>query len=519
MSRSGSKPRRSVPAVMAYVIIALAAEFCVPCGWAKSLHLTPQVTESTLDSIPLGNSIISWFPVDCEGDNVWELGVAVAGVPSTVGVLSVSDGIWHSGPFELAIDGFNWGAGNYDADATIEYAYLSVDSIRRFDPDDASDVALWSTSFVPSQALFFGQSPQGGPIVSLLKFVHFDTLIPWPPFDLYQSYDRWHLHRVSLTSGVFIDSIPAGPSIRTSLYHPSSSRSVSLTIGHLSSFVHDQFFYRESTTYSIKSMSEQWETLEPSVGRTYGCGPCYYVPPHRESVRQNAIGRATSADPVYRIIEIDTGASWPGMSPTLRGYSEDSQVASWAISWPNLTQGGRYRAFAIADPDGDGICRCYMPVRDSSIWEIRDIASGAELGRLYSVPDVDLYAGPLFVAGTPDLFYFTDSVLYFFRPESPTGVFDDSDELVNLPSDIVVAAVPNPFNSATRISWPEGVVARSLMIYNVLGQAVTEITVNGKTSATWDGCDSQSHECPSGIYIAQVASRDFTASTKIVLLR
>jgi hypothetical protein len=62
------------------------------------------------------------------------------------------------------------------------------------------------------------------------------------------------------------------------------------------------------------------------------------------------------------------------------------------------------------------------------------------------------------------------------------------------------------------------VIARSLTVFNVLGQVVTEIPVEGKSSVTWDGCDSQKHECPSGVYIEQVASLNFTTSTKIVLL-
>lgn len=517
MERGGGRPRRLVPIATRCVIIALAVAWRVPCVHAEPLERTALFAGSTLDSIPLGNSVISWFPVDCDDDSVWELAVAVGGVSTQVGVLSVRDGYWQSGPFELSISSENWGANDYDSDATIEYAYLSGDSIRWFEPDDASDIALWAVPFAPARALFFGKSITGDPILSLLRYTHSDTLIPWSSFNWYQSYDRWDLHRFSLTNGVFVDSIPAGPEMSTARYHPSSPRSVSLTIGYLSSSVDDLFFYQESTTDSIKTMSEEWETLEPSVGRTYGCGPCNYVPPHRESVQQTATGRATTTDAVYRILEIDTGANWPGMSPTLRGYSEDSQASSWAISWPNLIQESRYRAFAIADPDGDGVGRCYMPVRDSSIWEIRDVASGAETGRLYSMPDVDLYAGPLFEADKPDLFYFMDSVLYFFKPESPTGIFDDPDDRVGPPGGLVVAAVPNPFNSAVTLSWSGA--AASLSIYNILGQVVSEIPVDGRMSVTWDGCDSRSHQCASGIYIAQLATQTITVSTKIVLLR
>jgi hypothetical protein len=86
----------------------------------------------------LSDSILAWLPVDGDSDGVWELGVALNSMPTIVGVYDPLHGQWRGGPLELGVDAANWIAGNYDADPTIEYAYLSGDSIRQFDPDAAS---------------------------------------------------------------------------------------------------------------------------------------------------------------------------------------------------------------------------------------------------------------------------------------------------------------------------------------------------------------------------------------------
>jgi beta-N-acetylhexosaminidase len=83
---------------------------------------------------------------------------------------------------------------------------------------------------------------------------------------------------------------------------------------------------------------------------------------------------------------------------------------------------------------------------------------------------------------------------------------------------------PNPFNPATTIAFdlPRAGNA-SLTIYDLLGREVVRL-VEGHRSAgrhhlRWEGKDSRGLEAPAGIYIAHLASRNYSNSIKMLLLK
>ncbi len=83
---------------------------------------------------------------------------------------------------------------------------------------------------------------------------------------------------------------------------------------------------------------------------------------------------------------------------------------------------------------------------------------------------------------------------------------------------------PNPFNLKTTIefSLPKpGYV--NLAIYNIMGQKVRELVsedmIPGTHSLVWDGCDENSIEVATGIYISQLRMGDRVINCKMTLVK
>jgi hypothetical protein len=83
---------------------------------------------------------------------------------------------------------------------------------------------------------------------------------------------------------------------------------------------------------------------------------------------------------------------------------------------------------------------------------------------------------------------------------------------------------PNPFNpvSTIRYDLPHGSMV-SLIIYDILGReiarAVDSYIEPGYHEVQWDGRDVKGREVPSGIYIAQLLTLEYSNSIKMVLLK
>lgn len=471
-----------------------------------------------LDSIPLEVPITSWFPADVDDDGIWELAIAIESPDVQVGIINAQSRGWQSGPFQLPVTPDKWGVADIDDDEVVEYIYLWSDTVRVFDPSDGSDAAKWVAGFQPTGLFAFGRSEAGASIVGLSKGYHFDSTYDFYGFTLSSGHDFYRTQLHELVSGAFVDSLP-GSAWRGGLIN--SFRSIGEDL-----FLLSYHLYEWSGSISGRSdkFIDSVYVITPELSSAHSLLCRNYWshvggPPRWSYIQHVATSSSSSQSPGFLIYEMSgvLNSQWEYEPATLRCARADSPITIWSRSSDSGFGASPYHDFAIFDLDGDGSLECYLPLKATTTWEIRELDSGLIVDTLENMPAVDLRTGPLLASGEQNLFYFSGPTLYFYKPDSETGVFDDPESPLGPAVAATISSHPNPFNSAVTVTW--SVSASTLTIFNVLGQAITEISVDGRTSFTWDGCDSRSHECPSGIYVAQVASRDFTVSTKIVLLR
>ncbi|NUO18947.1 T9SS type A sorting domain-containing protein [bacterium] len=88
-----------------------------------------------------------------------------------------------------------------------------------------------------------------------------------------------------------------------------------------------------------------------------------------------------------------------------------------------------------------------------------------------------------------------------------------------LPHEFSVSAIPNPFNSSTRLRFTLPVTSEiRIAVFDLLGRAVKEVAdqrfVAGTHQVTIDASNFSS-----GIYFARVQSEAFSATTRLVLVK
>jgi cytoskeletal protein CcmA (bactofilin family) len=120
----------------------------------------------------------------------------------------------------------------------------------------------------------------------------------------------------------------------------------------------------------------------------------------------------------------------------------------------------------------------------------------------------------------------------FLHHDSQTGLPKDSPldreedlDLTYIPAEFELKQnYPNPFNPSTTITFalPKSGDVK-LSIYNLKGQLVRTL-VSGPVAAgwhkvVWDGRDQEENPVASGIYLYRLATKDFTAHKKLVLVR
>jgi len=101
----------------------------------------------------------------------------------------------------------------------------------------------------------------------------------------------------------------------------------------------------------------------------------------------------------------------------------------------------------------------------------------------------------------------------------------ESNDFTLLPSNYELAQnYPNPFNPKTTIKYqlPEATLI-NLNIYNIKGQLVKtlvdEMQDAGYYNITWDGCNNDDKELPSGLYIYRLSGEDYIESKRMLLLK
>jgi flagellar hook assembly protein FlgD len=83
---------------------------------------------------------------------------------------------------------------------------------------------------------------------------------------------------------------------------------------------------------------------------------------------------------------------------------------------------------------------------------------------------------------------------------------------------------PNPFNPTTHFNIEIPKTADvTIAVYDVLGQQVSTLLSGqqnaGYMTVEWDGKDAHGQQSPTGIYFVRMTADEFTATTKIMLMK
>jgi hypothetical protein len=104
------------------------------------------------------------------------------------------------------------------------------------------------------------------------------------------------------------------------------------------------------------------------------------------------------------------------------------------------------------------------------------------------------------------------------------NLVDVDEELNKVHSYTFSPNYPNPFNPTTTIvfSVPERGRAK-IVVYDLAGREVDvlvdRVFTSGEYQAMWDGKNRIGEQVVSGVYFARITVNDYTAVTKMVLLR
>jgi flagellar hook assembly protein FlgD len=87
-----------------------------------------------------------------------------------------------------------------------------------------------------------------------------------------------------------------------------------------------------------------------------------------------------------------------------------------------------------------------------------------------------------------------------------------------------LTCAPNPFNPRTTVSFRlEAAAHTAVTIHDAAGRRVAELCDEplgaGRHEFIWDGRNGQGRDCPSGIYLVDIASSLGHASRQVALVR
>jgi hypothetical protein len=475
---------------------------------ASLAHADPSTSGFT--RIPLGHSVSAWYPIDINNDSLWELAITCGGTPTRIGIFSPKAQSWLDGPNEIPVIWTNWGAGDYNGDGMLEYAYLRSDTVWLHNTDSGSDSALWATPFQPTRATFWGESINGNALVGLTEDNSYHTEDwTYPDYPHYHSTYSWKTHVVDLLSGVEVMEFDGGQSSSPVIVNLPVAPANRLLFHHHYR-TEDQFLFTQAVYYDvIYVVDPQWNrTPLLPLGSQYGS---VGSPPDPAYFRHSAV------DPIGPRIVVDVLTE-----RTLRPCRISCQnVSNASVVWSHSFPRQYYFNFAAYDLNSDGQPALYLPLSSGAGWEVRSLTNGAIVDTLPGMPKADLQTGPLTVAGHQDLFYIADSGLYIWG--LPTSVNDDQTHTTGLPTAPWLTAHPNPFNGNVHLDWSPGSGATTLDIYNILGQRIRNYDLaapsSSRTSLEWDATDQTGGGVPSGIYFARLTGSGQPVMKKLVLLK
>jgi len=186
---------------------------------------------------------------------------------------------------------------------------------------------------------------------------------------------------------------------------------------------------------------------------------------------------------------------------------DDGDYKYWTVEVAGVSPGSLVEVFWPMDHIPDGI----------------DAAQG--MNQIYTGYDFELWDGATVVdMRTTDHYNFTyhgSHVLYVLV----YATYLEADNVAQVPTRLeLMHNVPNPFNAATEISFTLPVDEDiSLEIIDLNGRVVRNLAYGsyeaGRHSVIWDGKNSNSAECATGIYFYRLRTENNTLTRKMILIK
>ncbi|MEW5701181.1 MAG: T9SS type A sorting domain-containing protein [Candidatus Zixiibacteriota bacterium] len=480
--------------------------------------------------VELGYPVAAWFPVDVDDDGTWELAITVSGTPTRVGVFDPSFMRWVDGPRELPVVGDQWGVGDWNGDGTLEYAYRAAQSMRYYDPRRGLDSLLWTQEYAPVAVIVWGSDSTGEPLVGWLRYTgsySCDTFGSGGlPLISCQSGNSRQWSVYGMWNGLEHGRIPGGLGrvLRVEGF-PDSGGS------HLAVYESNGYFSHTTGAgewgwyeQSLRVVDNHWSE---EVAIDLPARQIHLQLPFMLWGLRSAdvfLSSGGNGEPILVFYVYSMSGDGAGAEEYVRACYSDGRSA-WLQTLVNCSMCGggvgRYLGVTAYDITGDAQDDLILPLAGSAAWEIRDPLTGSVTDTLKDMPRAELHTGPLLIPGKRDMFYVADSTLYVWMPDAYTAVRENEQSPVP-DVDLALNAVPNPFNSAVRLSWSDAIEPSRLEIFNILGQRVREFdpsALNAASGIVWDGTDANGHSVPSGVYFARLMAARRSATVKIVLLK
>ncbi len=286
------------------------------------------------------------------------------------------------------------------------------------------------------------------------------------------------------------------PATRASMAHP--GRSIERGIGRR--LIADEYQSLPPGTWesvaTVNSIQQDaYISLVPTLGDSSTAGPAW-------STYMVIAHTATAA--LWYVSEPDSGYSVDNISPGVpTGIKGGYAPGTMTLDWDDAPEPDFqfYRVYRGTDPGFVPASGNLMMETASSIWMDSDVDPWVHH---YKISTVD-HAGNEGPAGAPETI--TDA-----PPPSSVKRF------------ALHAAVPNPFNPSTLLSFELPEVSRvQLVVYDVTGRRI-RVLVDGLHEAgnhevTWDARDDSGSHVSSGVYLYQLRAEGFVESRRVVLLK
>jgi len=515
--------RRIAFAILAASVLLIAPVASPGQGFSEFHHAKRRVTSIPRntptawkmgidsDTIQLGQRVEFCQVVDWDRDGLVELAVMTRPHPRQVGVYSPAKQRWVDGPYVAPFAGTQWGAGDYDSDGTIEYAFKKADTICLFRPGIGSIERLWYLAGLAARYAFFWNGASTGSEIVAIEQTRNE---PSGAFYIKRSTTSVVYRLLDGTFRTTHTGFASTVQLQQDLQDPFEWR-IAMHSEIIWIYDNDEFPMGSSKTYleELQILDAEWDGIAKYrlayvdvQGRTpldgYSLRDFSFLPARPGQSERHAIA-----------VEAASGVTF---SRGFYGFHTGNGGVDWSLVSRYSSTG--YSDICGFDLETGASYQWILPSVACQCWELRNPGIGLVEDTILEMPVVDLLTNFLFDLSYPTLYYIADSLIVIRHGFPPEDVVDPS-----LPtSRIPLKAWPNPFNSGVTIAWPDTVLVSSICMVNVLGQSLWRVDFDpakNHAAVSWDACDASGHPVASGVYFAKANGPGATGTVKLVLLR